>query len=947
MKAKVLLSTMVFAAAFAGCSQDEWGENGINTSNENRRAVGEVVLSLSEPSTRMEAVTGENGMPVFEFSADDKIGGHLMDTYNGNGYWLTNNINTNYPFQQEGEDWKSTGVLLEGNYFFSYPFNGCQQDRGALVNTVPIDQYAYPRDEQGNQTGDVEWYQSFLDNQFYLGYSFLTAEENCTDCDEVGVLNVSVQMEPVHAYPVFEVVNKTGSPLDKPMKVYKISLRKADESLFYNTVAVFPQGKKFDAETVVPGEYTLWNTAVYNRNMGDHVNAWPLDAEKICKSRTLEYNLHFPEGGYEVQNWDSFKACMIVPAGLYGKMEVLIYTNEGIIKAPIDMPNNMVDSGTWKFDPTKAPKFTIKADICEVIDNQVAFTVQSTENLVEYLSYIAQIGNATKVAVKTVGNEVELNTKAYSILKNENMKLELNGTLVIPAEVPQDAIDRIDFYKDNGKSRIINLGTQVIEQKPVNDKVWGRDDVYVRIENYGTLTLKADMPISRIDNFGTLNVEESSVYALVNMPENDGVEPTVTVSKKLNAIMLLNFGAMNVNEGAEVNVLSKWFNYGTTDNKGTINTWPADWSNPAFMSIIDVTNISEPELNWLKTWLHGKLTFDVTATAEVYNAFIAASAEAVNMGTINNEGTINSKGVIIRNGSDQEYTLLKDIIHKKFAVYEAELVVEETTMEIAAVTSLVNYGYQSEITNAQGAQILNLSNFGKLVPKRGSYTSLVEVEADNLAELTQTLEAAEVYLQGALAFQGKGLIDMTDNDGVAQSSQAYIDNQEEELKTTGDEPNCDSQIVYVLREGDKASFNHAVAENNTSAPKYINTIWLNNGSDMTLTKDTSVKGMDLWLTGNNSITVQSGVTLTLGSVGISGVATIAGDGTVELTDNIYVAAGSTFNARANNWEAKSTVYVWGYDSTSVLSPNAAMSRAENIELLYQTFDYVGPWIVID
>lgn len=943
MKAKVLLSTMVLAAAFAGCSQDEWGENGINTSNEGRRAVGDVVLSLSDPSTRMEAVTGENGMPVFEFSADDKIGGHLMDMFTGS-YPVTNftnNINTNYPFQEEGDEWKSTGVLLEGNYFFSYPFNGCQQDRGALVNTVPVDQYAYPRDEQGNQTGDVEWYQSFLDNQFYLGYSYLTADQ-CTDCDEVGVLNVGVQMEPVHAYPVFEVVNKTGSPLDKPMKVYKISLRKADESLFYNTVAVFPKGKHFDAETVVPGEYTLWQTAVYNRNMGDRVNAWPLNADEICSSKTLEYNLHFPEGGYEVQNWDSFKACMIVPAGLYGKMEVLIYTNEGIIKAPIDMPNNMVDSGTWKFDPTKAPKFTIKADICEVIDNQVAFTVQSTENLVEYLNYIAEIGNATKVAVKTVGNEVELNAKAYNILKNENMKLELNGTLIIPADVPNDAIDRIDFYKDGSKSRIINLGTQVITEKPVNDKKWGRDDVNLRIDNFGTLTLKADMPISFIINYNTLEVEESSVYALANMPKSETVTPTVTVTKELNAINLINLGQMTVNANAKVNVLSKWFNYGTTDNKGTINTWPADWSNPAFISLGEIDY--EKELNLWESMWHGKLTFDVTATANVYNAFIAASAEAVNFGTINNEGTINSKGVIAR----AEITkYLYDIIHTKFAVYETELVVDET-LELAAVTSLVNLGSNSEITNATGAQITNLSNFGNLTPKRGSYTTLVEVQAESLDELLETKEAAEVYLQGALAFYAKGMINMTDNEKVAQSSQAYIDNQKEEIS----DENCDSQIIYVVREG-KTDFKTNTSENDASPAKYINTIWLNNAEVTISADDNNLKDKNLWMTGTNSILVQSSKTLTLGRVSIGNfdeiadIATISGDGIVNLTDNVYVAAGSTFNARANQWQADKKVYIWGYDKSCTLNTVGAINNVENIDILYSTFDYVGPWIVIE
>lgn len=948
MKAKVLLSTMVLAAAFAGCSQDEWSENSINTSNDNRRTVGEVVLSLSNPDTRMDAVMGENGMPSFVFSATDKVGAHLMDQFMGKYpiTTLTNNINTNYPFQQEGGEWKSTGVLSEGNYFFSYPFDGCQQDRGALTNTVPVEQYAYPRDEEGNQTGDVAWYQSYLDNQFYLGYNYLAAEE-CEDCDEVGVLNAGVRLEPVHAYPLFEFVNMTGAPQGKPMKVFKISLRKADESMFYNTVAVFPRGKKFN-RTVDPSEYTLWRTAVYNRNMGDRVEAWPLNAEEICKSQTLEYNLHFPEDGYAVENWDSFKACMIVPAGLYGNMQVLIYTDLGIFKTSIIMPNDMVDSGTWKFTPNKAPKFTIKGDICEIIDNANTFTVQSTENLVEYLKYIAEIGNPTKVAVRTVGDKVELSKEAYAILENENMKLELNGTLVIPADVPEDAIDRINYYH-NG-ARVINLGEQVIKETPMKNLRVGRNVANVRIENFGTLTLQANMPMSMIVNAGRLNVEESSVYALLNMTSG-----TTNVSKQLNVIQLLNLGTMNVAKEAEVNVLSKWFNFGETVNEGKITTYPADWSNPGFIGDFDI-------IDWEKDyhfngWWNGHALYDREITAKVYKAFIAASAEAVNFGTIDNKvsGIINSTGLITRENETNFVTLINGKLSNYFKIFFDDLKIE-TTKEWAAVTSLLNYtNFDLEIGINNSGRITNLSNFGMLTPQVGSRTSLVEMKAETLEQISETLEAAKLYLQylqGDIEFWKKGYINMTPNDGKKGGDQALITRNDD---TQGEEYKPINQIVFVKRTNESKVANlfyRDVKDEEGDAARYINTIWLD-GAKATMPRDTqgnamdvdlteTGKAVDLWMSGGSSIMTEKDADLTLGGAYLTDVATFSGMGKVKLTENIYVKEGVL----------EIDAYFTADELCKVIGTNrnevkVSVTPNDNVKIDYMSFDYIGPWIIIE
>lgn len=954
MKTKVLLSTMVLAAALAGCSQDEWGVNNANTSNlDNRRSVGNVVLSLTDLSTRMEET--EDGSIVY--SADDKVGAHLMDEFGGT-YPIGNLVNyaqSNHPFQQDGDDWKTTGVLLEGNYFFTYPFNACQQDRNAVINTVPVDQYAYDR-----ETGEFNPKQSYIDNQFYVGYKYLHADDDCVDCDEVGSLTAHVNMEKVHAYPIFKFSMEVGNPSDKPLKIYKISLRNGEEGnyeMFYNTVAVFPQAKDFQADPNADkvneeGKYDLWKTAVYNRNIpGQPDSAEPFDAREVCNSKTLEYNLLFPEGGMEVNNWDEFEVWMTVPAGVYKDLQLLLYTDKGVGIYDIDKPNDNKDSEVQNGTRTLTPKrqnILVRVQSGSLSMNKWRFTVQSTENLIEYLKYVAEVGTEETARVTTVGDEVELSQEVYDILKNHNLKLDLNGTLVIPAGVPNDAIDRINYYH-NG-ARVINLGEQVIKETPMKNLRVGRNVANVRIENFGTLTLQANMPMSMIVNAGTLNVEESSVYALLNMTSG-----TTNVSKQLNVIQLLNLGTMNVAKEAEVNVLSKWFNFGETVNEGKITTYPADWSNPGFIGDFDI-------IDWEKDyhfngWWNGHALYDREITAKVYKAFIATSAEAVNFGTIDNKvsGIINSTGLITRENETNFVTLINGKLSNYFWIFFDDLKIE-TTKEWAAVTSLLNYtNFDLEIGINNSGRITNLSNFGMLTPQVGSRTSLVEMKAETLEQISETLEAAKLYLQylqGDVEFWKKGYINMTPNDGKKGGDQALITRNDD---TQGEEYKPINQIVFVKRTNESKVANlfyRDVKDEEGDAARYINTIWLD-GAKATMPRDTqgnamavdlteTGKAVDLWMSGGSSIMTEKDADLTLGGAYLTDVATFSGMGKVKLTENIYVKEGVL----------EIDAYFTADELCKVIGTNrnevkVSVTPNDNVKIDYMSFDYIGPWIIIE
>lgn len=911
---------MVLAAAFTGCSNDEWSDNSLNTSGLDRRVAGKVTISLPT-DTRME----QNGAGQIVWSADDRISAALMDEFKG-AYPVQNPVNymqTNYPFSLENGKWTSEGVLLEGNYFFSYPFNACLQNRGALTNTVPVNQLAY--DEE---TGKVSTMQSYVDNQFYLGYSYISADGTCTDCDEIPALEANMKLEKIHAYPVFRFINQTGSPSDKPLKVYKISLRKKDKSLFYNTVAVFPKTKKFamPAEADENNNYGLWETAVFNPNMPnstvDAVAVMPFDCS-IVNSGTLEYNLIYPEGGYEVPNWTNFEACMVVPAGVYGEMEVVLYTNEGVGTYNVFMPEDgedyQVQTGMYKLTPTKKSVTTIRFDINSLKTNQTDFIVQSTENLLEYLKYYhldpdGVSGNSVKLNITTVGDKVELSQEVYDELKNLNLKINLTGVITIPANVPADAIDRINFF---GKgSKVINKGEQVVEKIPASDKFIL--DSNVMFENEGTLTLMTKVPNSTVVNKGQLIVENADVFTLINTADGN-----VKVNSGLTAINLLNLGKMTIGEGAKVNSLEAFSNAGELVNDGTLTTWPMRIMNESIYKYYEdqyenytvTTQYPVCGKKEGKHHQHNPNCFEERKTINIpklIEIFILSDASVTNVGIIENNGVINCYGEVV-SLENWEYI---DILGKELQLGDFTL---------ANVTSMMNIG-AGTINNNAGGRITNLSNFAYLNPAPTSYTYLVTVDLEQ--ENIPQIEWVKDYIQGGAI--GSGLIDMTANDGKDINEQAVI--RDNVTMREINEVNH-GQIIFVYREGANATVGNL--------PKYVNTIWLN---DAKVTLDADVKEYTVVFSGNGLIKIENNKILTLGETIFAGDTRFWGAGTTKLTTDVHVNAGVTLTLD-NIWDATGSVNIFAHGAK--VDVGGEFNR-EKIAIDYENLsDYVGPWIVVD
>ena len=132
MKTKHLFLATALMASFAACTNEEIVSEQQNVAA-GRPTVDNVKLTFGENAdSRLVYNKG------YKWEATDVIGALLMDTPNGlpfttegwatktwkEKYTLSSNIHTSYPFTYSTEDktWGCNAKMLEGNYFFAFPW---------------------------------------------------------------------------------------------------------------------------------------------------------------------------------------------------------------------------------------------------------------------------------------------------------------------------------------------------------------------------------------------------------------------------------------------------------------------------------------------------------------------------------------------------------------------------------------------------------------------------------------------------------------------------------------------------------------------------------------------------------------------------------------------------------------------------------------------------------
>lgn len=463
-KAKMLMSASALAMVFAACSNEFDVQNQPSSNLANRPSAGKVIITpqvVGDADTRAEWVSGG-----WEWTANDRFGAMLMDdwdqTNEGNttiaDYTFTDYIHTNYPFSTtDGKTWSTPedAALCEGNYFFVYPYDKTYKMRGHVGFGVNNHQ----TQEVGDPTSVVR------DNQKYLGYAFIEATQN-------DVNNVDVQFHPLFANPKFKLQNVSGMPL----RLIKLVIRthqygKADEPmLMADSVVLAPLSKNFaEAAAEYPsmslgakGEQTeyLFSHATLVQN-GFYAQ-YPVEGSNIETTEedgVYEYTVDFDKD-YIVPAGEFFRVSAIMPAGEYGSFDVFAFIEEqnsekttGVVKFADTDKSRWSGLDTQQgaqitlLAPGKTQVFSASFD-AEAIKNlgMKDFTVVNSEDLAWIIDLKAKHGGNDLITVKTLGDEVEMTKEVYDLISasnRKNIKWQIDGVIVIPADAAADAIDQL------------------------------------------------------------------------------------------------------------------------------------------------------------------------------------------------------------------------------------------------------------------------------------------------------------------------------------------------------------------------------------------------------------------------------------------------------------------------------------------------------------------------
>lgn len=236
--------TTALMALFAACTNDDFISNGQGVQN------GEAALRPSVDVT-LNVLGGKSADTrlgfdgKYQWGKDDEIGALLMDEIRGHyadntpvrpfddleewaekpwteRYKLVDYASADYQFVRQADGtWKTTSKILEGNYFFTFPFADYQGNREA-VHSIG---------EQVQNGTDVA--KAYAENQFFIGYARVHAG---TTGEEV--MSSDLELTPTLGAIGLTIVNND----DEPFTVKKVVLESEE---FSTLIKIDPTNAKY------------------------------------------------------------------------------------------------------------------------------------------------------------------------------------------------------------------------------------------------------------------------------------------------------------------------------------------------------------------------------------------------------------------------------------------------------------------------------------------------------------------------------------------------------------------------------------------------------------------------------------------------------------------------------------------------------------------------------
>ena len=478
--------TTALLSLFAACTNDDFVsyEQGAQSGDAALRPSVDVTLNVSEGNgadTRLTFIPGED--KGYLWQTNDTIGALLMDKViaeNNSGdirphddiekweemawtsrYQLVDYINTNYPFVRQADgSWQTNAKMLEGNYFFTFPFASYSGNREAIHSIGE-------QVQDGTTTASLQ--EAYAKNQFFIGYARIHAGTEGGD-----VMSADLEMTPVLGAVAVKIKN-TGT---QDFTVKKIVLQSGG---FNTLIKVDPTKALYKGEDGNGNsEGTAYNIA-YDAPNPDWANV------------SGNKGGYFNYANYEESYADDFEERFASSTDIYGFGDLVNNTEKSVnynrknalraVMNGIDksVAGQSIDGADNRAELTVLNAPVQKGNNPEVIENFVIMTniyeydPSDTENSKIDAYIYTDRGMVGPVTISNVKGEVE-NNKVTVITENPIVKIAPDEINSVTLEIDDNSVQKdfgMEVYNESDLLQLIqwNQSTARVYTATLNNNV--------------------------------------------------------------------------------------------------------------------------------------------------------------------------------------------------------------------------------------------------------------------------------------------------------------------------------------------------------------------------------------------------------------------------------------------------------------------------------------------
>ena len=566
MRTKHVLMTTALMALFAACTNDEFisNEQGIQSGDAALRPSVDVTLNVlgdGDADTRLTY----NGKYNFE-DGKDVIGALLMDKLVGEArpfddleaweetpwlkrYELVDYINTDYPFKRNNGQWSTDAKMLEGNYFFAFPFASYEGYREA-VHSIG---------EQVQHGQDIN--RAYAENQFFIGYNRIHAG---TQGEEV--MNASLELVPTLGTVGIQVKNVgTGEmTVKKIVLATKVEQKNRDKGLS-TLIKIDPTNAEYKGEITKTGNYILDNTELGKLGWADTKDQKYFNYANYEEMQNVNGEWQYIEKFNERYTVDGELVNNTEKSANYNRREALRSVVKGVEAS--DQRAELTIENSPVLKSQEYANFAIMTNIYEydkAAGNEIYAYVYTDKGMVGPVS-LADV--KTEVANPTVnGLTVISNNPLVKSNPNHSITIALavdnnsvQGPQTMPVYNEEDLAQFIEWNKNLKRVNTAELMNDITLTKEMSDMLtadaWKENTFIIKSEAGKKLEIAADAAADIFDHvivncdvevLGNIVLGTNSfVNGKYDTSDNDGTKSYTTDKQKLT-----------IAEGATVTVSS-------------------------------------------------------------------------------------------------------------------------------------------------------------------------------------------------------------------------------------------------------------------------------------------------------------------------------------------------------------------------------------------------------